>query len=52
MSSAICLNLDESKILSSGNGLNSLFRKSLKAYDGTPCLPCCIMGLFWGKLRF
>ena len=25
---------------------------SLKPYDVTPCLPCCIVGLFGGKLGF
>ena len=25
---------------------------SLKPYDVTPCLPCCIVGLFGGKFRF
>ena len=25
---------------------------SLKPYDVTLCLPCCIVGLFGGKLRF
>ena len=35
---------------------NSLFGKvkaiSLKPYDVTPCLPCCIVGLFGGNLDF
>ena len=29
--------------------LQKSIRISLKPYDVTPCLPCCIVGLFWGK---
>ena len=43
MSSAICFNLDQSKILSSGNGLKSTSVKQGSIYssgNGTKCSEC------------